>query len=117
MSVISSAITHITGRQLVSVLWETITCGDTGEPFEIADWVSYVNFQAIGTFNSQTLTMQGSIDGTNYFSLEVPAGTAVTFGSAGGSRCDHLPRYIRPSLGGSSGGDVDVYMLLRKVRN
>jgi len=118
MSVISSAITHITGRQLVKVLWETITCGDTGEPFEIADWVSQVIFQATGTFNSATLTFQGSNDGTNYFSLVAPDGTtALTLTSAGGKPCTYLPRYVRPSLSGSSGGDVDVTMLLRKIRN
>jgi len=117
MAVVESAITHITGRQLVKVLWETLTCGDTGEPFEIADWVSQISFQATGDFNSQTLTFQGSNDGTNYFTLQYPAGTGITMTAAGGSPCVHLPRYVRPSLGGTSGGDVDVTMLLRKTRN
>ena len=118
MSEISYAVSHITGRQLVKILWETVTCSDTGEPIEIADWVGQIYFQATGTFNSATLTFQGSNDGTNYFSLVGPdSTTALTLTSAGGKPCVHLPRYVRPSLGGSSGGDVDVTVLLRKVRN
>ena len=118
MSVISKVVSHITGRQLVKVLWETVTCGDTGGPMEIADWVEQIYFQATGTFNSATLTFQGSIDGTNYFSLVAPDGsTAITLTSDGAKPSLHLPRYVRPSLSGSSGGDVDVTLLLRKVRN
>jgi len=118
MGEISKAVSHITGRQLVKVLWETVTCGDTGEEVEVADWVDQVYFQATGTFNAATLTFQGSNDGTNYFSLVAPDGsTALTLTAAGGKPCAHLPRYVRPSLSGSSGGDVDVTMLLRKVRN
>jgi len=53
----------------------------------------------------------------HYFTLQYPAGTGITMTAAGGSPCVHLPRYVRPSLGGTSGGDVDVTMLLRKTRN
>ncbi len=98
------------------VLWETLTCGDTGA------WVDIQNFNdntvtTTGTFNSETLTMQGSnsADGSNPFTLTDNNGLPAAFTSAGGRLLAEAPKVIRPSLSGSSGGDVDVITVTRKA--
>ena len=114
MSVETKTVDRIDGQQLMKIFWEAVNCGNTGDPQEIGSWVKSAYVQVTGDPNSQTLTMQGSIDGTTYFSLTKADGsTAMTFAAAGGLPVVQLPRYIRPSLGGSSGGDVDVTLLLR----
>lgn len=114
MSVETKTVDRVDGQQLVKIFWEAVNCGNTGDPQEIGSWVKSAYVQATGTFNSATLTMQGSIDGTNYFSLTKADGsTALTLTADGGLPIVQLPRYIRPSLGGSSGGDVDITLLLR----
>lgn len=95
------------------VTWETLTCGDTGRVLDLNNFNDNT-VTATGTFNSENLTMQGSNDGTVWFTLTDPTGVGVVFSAAGGKVLVEAPRYIRPSFSGASGGDVDVLVLLRK---
>jgi hypothetical protein len=96
-----------------TVLWETVTCGDTGESLELNDFNDNT-VQVMGTFNSQTLTMQGSNDNTTWFTLTDNSGSSIAFTAAGGKLIAEAPRYVRPSFSGSSGGDLDIYLQVRK---
>ena len=113
MATINHDPTVLAPKKLQKVLWETVTCGDVGDSFEVPTWASQGYVQAIGTFNSETLTMQGSNDGTNWFTVTDPNNNAVTFTAAGGKPIAHFPRYLRPSFSGSSGGDLDITLILR----
>lgn len=101
------------GGKRGTILWETMACGDTGAALELKDFVDNT-VTVTGTFNSQTLTMQGSNDNTNWFTLTTNNGTNAAFTAAGGALLAETPRYIRPSFSGASGGDVDVIVQLRK---
>ena len=68
----------------------------------------------MGTFNSQTLTIQGSNDNTTWFTLTDNNGLSIAFTAAGGKLIAEAPRYVRPSFSGSSGGDLDIYLQVRK---
>lgn len=70
------------------------------------------SIQAIGTFASATVTLEGSNDGTNWVTLTDPAGDPVTLTTAG--LVMFLPRTwkIRVTTSGGSGTDVDVFILL-----
>ena len=103
------------------ILWETVTCGDTGSAYEVPDWATSLTVQALGTFQdassppeSSTLTMQGSNDGTNWSTLHADDGNDIAFTAAGIEIVAELPRYVRPSHNKASGGDVDVYLFVRK---
>ncbi len=96
------------------VLWETVTCGDTGASQEMAKFNDNT-VTVTGTFNSETLTMQGSNDDTNWFTLTDNNGIPIALTAAGGRLISEAPRYIRPSFSGSSGGDVDVRLQARRV--
>ena len=95
-------------------LWETLTCGDTGEWIELKDFNNNT-VTVSGTFNSQTLTMQGANapDKTDAFTLTDNNGVNIALTAAGGVLVAEAPRYVRPSFSGSTGGDVDVYLQLR----
>jgi len=109
------AATLPNSRENAVLLWETVTCGDTGSAYELLEFNDNT-VQVTGTFNAQTLTMQGSNDGTNWFTLTNSAGTNLAFTAAGGGLISEGPRYIRPSFSGSTGGDLDITVRLRKVR-
>jgi len=118
MAVITAQILHGMKAglppRIVGVKWETLTCGDTGSPFQVPDWMGFLSVQVFGTFNSETLTMQGSNDGTNWAALTDPQGNDIALTAAKIEIIEEMPRYVRPSFSGSSGGDLDVIMIGKK---
>ena len=121
MSVIALSSLFDTRNVKEMILWETVTCGDTGSAYEVPNWATTGTVQVIGTFEDassppagSTLTMQGSNDGTNWAILHADDGGDIAFTAAGVEVIAELPRYIRPSHNLASGGDVDVYLFMRK---
>ena len=93
------------GRQY----WEGITDGDTGRQLVLTNGGAQIAVQAIGTFGG-TVTLQGTIDGTNWFTLLTgPGGSEVTFAAAGYAEISTAVYAVRPS-GGAGVGDVDVHI-------
>ena len=58
-------------------------------------------------FNSGTVTIQASLDGTNYFGLKDLQGSAITFTADGYAEFTSAARYFR-ALNDGSVSDVDV---------
>jgi len=121
MSVIALASLFEIRNVKEMILWETVTCADTGSAYEVPDWATTGTVQALGTFENadsppagSTLTMQGSNDGTTWATLHADDGNDIAFQAAGIEIIAELPRYIRPSHDKASGGDVDVYLFMRK---
>lgn len=77
--------------------WALTTADPTGVAFEYIQHTD-VCFQAVATWGGATLTIQGSNDGTNWFSVRDPGGTAITFTADGGKQVLERPRFIRPNL-------------------
>lgn len=69
--------------------------------------------QATGTFGGSTVTLQGSCDGTNYFTLKDTAGTAISFTAAGGADFSTAVAFIRPASSGGTGDNVNVTVVIR----
>ena len=68
------------------IYWTGLAKGDTGAPFR-ADLIhaaggSDRSAQIVGTFDSATITIEGSNDGTNYTTLTDPQGNALSFTTA-----------------------------------
>ena len=122
MSSITLSTVFSTRNLKAMILWETVTCGDTGSAYEVPNWATVGTVQALGTFEDassppagSTLTMQGSNDGTNWATLHADDGNDIAFTAAGMEVIAELPRYIRPSHSLASGGDIDVYLFMRKT--
>lgn len=100
------------------VLWEALTGTNLdGSPLKFPEWADRT-VQMVGNFDTCTVTMQGSNDGSTWFTLTDPLGNNVALTAAGGKTILEQPLWVRPllsSAGGSS--DVDVYLLIRRPNN
>lgn len=92
--------------------WETLASGDTVNP-ESVSRLPDKTIQVFGTFDSATITIQGSNDaGTTYVTLNDPQGNALTFTANKIETILENPELIRPTASGGSGStDVDIIMI------
>jgi hypothetical protein len=112
MATISPVGTWI-ARGVHKTLWETMTgSGDTANP-ESAAKLPDKTIQVFGTFESATITIQGSNDGgTTYVTLNDPQGNALTFTANKTETILENPELIRPTASGATGGtDVDIILI------
>jgi hypothetical protein len=116
MATIVPKVTSLDDEKGVLVLWETLTQTNTTGGAVTYPEYSDRSVQVIGTFDSATITLQGSNDGTNFYSLSVVSGTTCAFTAAGLKGIFELPRYIRPILTGGTTSDLDVYLFMRRGR-
>ena len=111
-----ATITHQTteaNKRNRLVLWETMGNADSGTPIPTEDF-TVASFQAVGTWGSATLVIQGSNDGTNWATLENNQGDALSVTADAFDSIGEMPRLIRPTTSGGSGTDVDVYVYQAK---
>jgi hypothetical protein len=88
--------------------WETLTASDTGEPLTTSRGPIISTVQATGTFGG-TVSLQGTINGTDWFTLEDKNGDAIEFTAAGAAEFSSAVRKVRP-IAGSGVSDVDVFL-------
>lgn len=98
------------------VTWETLTSSNAAgvayEPNTLRGIAATV--QVFGTFDSATVIMQGSNNGTTWTALSNPLGTAISLTAAGYAEISTAFRFLRPSTSGGSGSqDVDVILVAR----
>lgn len=88
--------------------WEALGDADDGAPVSVG-YAADITVQAIGTFGSATVRLQGSNDGINWHNMTQKGGTtALGFTAAGVHSINEMPAYIRPHTTGGTGTDVDV---------
>jgi len=97
-------------------LFSTVTVGDTTAPIPYSQhadicWQAY----APSSWGGSTLTIQGSNDGTNWFTMKKADGSGASALTAdGGFTSIERPVYVRASLA-SGTGTVNVLAFLRKA--
>jgi len=92
-----------------TVTWAALDTPDTGSTFKRTVFQDlYV--QATGTFDSGTVTLQGSNDGTNWVSLVDPQGNAIAFTAAGGEQLLETPVWIRPIISGGTSPAINIIL-------
>ena len=98
----------------LAYLWAALVTGSLdGAAIEIPGRAD-MSVQVVGTFDTATLTMQGSNDGTNWAPLTDPQGNAIAMTVAGIEQILEKTRYIRPlvsSVGATT--DLDVHLYVR----
>ena len=82
-----------------TITWAAVTGSDVGDAYEYSKFADKT-VQVLGTFGD-TLTIQGSNDGTNWATLSDSSGVELTFTAADIKLIAESPRYIRPSAGAS----------------
>jgi hypothetical protein len=119
MATVNPTISQFADNDQTTILaiWNLTTADADGLPFEWFQWADLC-WQAVGTWGGATLTIQGSNDGTNWFSLSNAAGgSAATFTTDGGKTTIERPRYVRPNLTTpGSGATVAVTLAARRAQ-
>lgn len=113
MATVNHSTEEIKRQKMETIKWKAMACGDVGDAYQIPWWATSMTVQVEGTFNTQTLTLQGSNDKSNYHALTDPQGNNIAFSAAGLEVVEEYPRYIQPSFSGSTGGDLDVLLFVR----
>lgn len=90
--------------------WASINANEVGDSAQIVRWEQKI-VQATGTFDGETVTMQGSLDGSNWFGLTDLDGSAAAFAAAGMVGIRENPLHVRPSVS-NGGGAPDLRILL-----
>jgi hypothetical protein len=89
--------------------------GDTGVAME-QPGSAIRSVQIAGTFDSATVVVEGSNDGTNYVTLTDPQGNAISKTAAAIEAIEEVTRYVRPrSSGGGANTALTIsFMLVRR---
>lgn len=86
-----------------AVVWTGLLNGDDGQPFETGDWADYC-VQFGGTFGAGgTILLEGSNDGTTYFTLTDIQASAISKAAASIEQVAEAPRYVRPRVSAGDG--------------
>jgi hypothetical protein len=96
--------------------WTGLDSDDSGIPITIVDYTDQT-VVVRGTFGSGgSVTMQGSMDGTNWYTLTDPQGNALTKTAAGIEMVVEAPLYIRPLVTAGDGTtSLTVELLCRRI--
>jgi hypothetical protein len=91
----------------------TFTASETGDPFEMPA-ASDRSVQLAGTFNTATILIEGSNDGTNYRTLTNQAASALSFTAAGLELVLQPTRYIRARVSAGAATSVTITLLANR---
>ena len=94
--------------------WAEMAAGDVGQAI---DYVGHADrtVQMFGTFGGSLVELQGSLDGSNWATLNDAQGNAISIDSARLEAVTELPLYIRPAVIGGTGGSITVKLFMRKT--
>ncbi len=98
-----------------TVTWETLTeTNADGLPTnDVGSGDS--TFQATGTFGGGAVVLQGSLDGTNWFTLNDPLGDPISLSAAGLVAVLENTPYKRPFVASGTGVDIDAKLITRRA--
>lgn len=96
------------------ITWTDASTGDTLEPFSVDAQTAIAGaVQFSGTFGGATAKLQVSNDGVTYFDMRDLGGTTISATAAAMFEFTTAAAYVRPTISGGTGDDVDVIVVLR----
>lgn len=110
MATIPATTTHGEG---VLYSWPNLATNDDGTPVGLIGSGDRT-FVAFGTFGGGTVTLQGSFDQTNWFTLRDPQGANIALTAAGIRAVMEAPIYVRPLVTGGTGVSISCQLLVRR---
>lgn len=114
MATITANVSYVPGGEARDVIWEGLGNADTGTAIQLSNFPKKT-IDIRGTFGSATVVVQGSMDGTNWVTLNDSGGNALSFTSASGLKVIlENPKHIRVSTSGGTGTDLDAIMTATK---
>ena len=94
------------------VIWETgKLVADVFTAIEMPG-SSIRSVQFVGTFDTATIVLEGSNDGTNYVTLTDPQGNSISKTAAALEQIEEVTRYVRPRITAAGAAtDLDIHMI------
>ncbi len=94
--------------------WAGMTTSDVGAEI---DYVGHADrtVQVFGAFGGATVTLQGSLDRSNWATLNDAQGNPIEITQAKIEAITELVLWIRPHVSGGTGTNVTVSLLMRKT--
>lgn len=105
MPTITPALSEVTtrGDHCHIITWPSLANGDDGAPIQMPGSADRT-IQFDGTFGSGgAVVLEGSNDGTTYYTLTDPAANSLSFTSAGLKSVTEVTRYMRPRVTAGDG--------------
>ena len=93
-------------------IWTGLTEADTGSA-ATSQMSGDKTVQVSGTFGGGTVILEGSLDGTNYYTLSDPQGSALTFTSAGIKTVLEAVLFARPRVTAGTSVSLTVVLYVR----
>ncbi len=91
------------GNEVVVYTWTPLAASDTGAPVQGPGWADRCA-QVSGTFGAGGLCLiEGSNDGTNWFTLNDPFSNALSLAGASLKQITEVPYWIRPHISAGDG--------------
>lgn len=94
--------------------WEALGDGVSGNAANFLQTQVFpieMSVQVQGTFGGGTVAIEGSIDGVSFYPLTDANGTAIEFTANGLKQIPGTHAYVRPTISGSTGADIDMFLL------
>jgi hypothetical protein len=101
------------GGAAYRVVWTGLDAGDTGAPFTGYEDSERTVQVDPGTIGDSTVSVQGSLDDTNFVVLHDKAGSDLDFTTARIEQIEEGVCSIRPSVSGTTGTGITVTMTYR----
>lgn len=113
MAEITPTLNQKIDQRTYDYFWETITEADEGASVQILPAYADKTVHFYGTFNGGTLTLEHSMDDTNWTSAKDAAGAAIAPTATGSFWVATNARYWRiANDNAGTSEDVDVYLIV-----
>lgn len=107
--------TEVPSNDCWSITWTGLGDADTGSAVRLAS-ASDRSVSISGTFAGATVTVQGSNDGSNWFTLTDPQGNPISRTSAGLEQIAEVTKFTRVVTSGGLGTSVNVVIYAKGLR-
>lgn len=95
-------------KGVIRLAWTELAANQQGDAGDLGRCRDKIVAQISGTFNTETVTIEGSLDGTVWGPLTTNGTDAATATADDVINIWEGPRFIRPSISDGSGVDIDV---------
>lgn len=103
-----------THGELQLATWAALAADETGDAAALVAAYADRSIQVTGTFGGATVELQGSNDGTTYFTLKDPFGNDLSFTAAGLKQVLEVTLFTRPKITGGAGTTIKAVLFARK---
>jgi hypothetical protein len=98
-------------QKVAIATWAALAAGENGDAFVLGQYADRT-VQVAG-ITGGTITIQGSLDGTNYYTLTDYQGNPLVFSAAGLNAISEMVYYVRPAASGALTGTVVVTLAVK----